>query len=158
MKTLTLILTFSCLTILAIHSQTDQSTYEISSYMLDEPDSVLFEVIPYWARMHSILKNSGIQTGIMEVMLPTSGSSNFKMAPLNVTLPPEYLQASRSGSKMEASLSASISVHSIQGPKSMIIQSSMSRKEANTAGTTCERTFLANTNPEQISKSICGFK
>ena len=50
MKTILLTLTLSCLSILTIQGQSDQSTYEITSYMLDEPDSVLFEVIPYWGK------------------------------------------------------------------------------------------------------------
>ncbi|MCP4309624.1 MAG: hypothetical protein GY790_00035 [Bacteroidetes bacterium] len=50
MKTIALILTLSCLTIHTIHGQSSQKTNDINSFMLDEPDSVLFEMIPYWGK------------------------------------------------------------------------------------------------------------
>lgn len=50
MKSILIILSLTCLTLLSSYSQSDQNTYNISSFILDEPDSVLFEEIPYWGK------------------------------------------------------------------------------------------------------------
>lgn len=50
MKTLTLALIISYLTILNLNGQSDPHTSDISNYLVDEPDSVLFEMTQYWGK------------------------------------------------------------------------------------------------------------
>lgn len=50
MKTFALVLTLSCLSIFTIKGQSVQSTSEITNYLLDDPDSVLFEMTEYWGK------------------------------------------------------------------------------------------------------------
>jgi hypothetical protein len=50
MRTFTLILTLTCLTILSVYGQSEPRLSDMSNYLLDEPDSVLFEKTPYWGK------------------------------------------------------------------------------------------------------------